>query len=166
MNDCIRRIFTFNRWESVRYLRLSFGHPSLTEIFESRSAKFFRMLPALRNPTLKHLYELALLRSWFDLSFFFLSFLCIFFSLSFLTLVSSMLLCALSLMTNKRYYSWKTTKWEKCMDFQNHPKGERLGLWRQGFWRGILSPMLNDMQTHAPEAPTIFSSALRLHLDQ
>ena len=29
VNDCIRRIFTFNRWESVRYLRLSFGHPSL-----------------------------------------------------------------------------------------------------------------------------------------
>ena len=34
LNDCIRRIFTYNRWESVRYLRISFGYPSLTEIFK------------------------------------------------------------------------------------------------------------------------------------
>ena len=62
VKDCIRRFFTFNRWESVRYLRLSFNCPSLSEIFESRSAKFFTLLPALRNPTLKRLHELALMR--------------------------------------------------------------------------------------------------------
>ena len=60
LNDCIRRIFTYNRWESVRYLRISFGYPSLTEIFEKRSTKFLQQLPSLRNPTLKHLHELTL----------------------------------------------------------------------------------------------------------
>ena len=51
LNDCIRRIFTYNRWESVRYLRLSFGFPSLIEIFESRSRKFSKQLLTLGNPT-------------------------------------------------------------------------------------------------------------------
>ena len=58
LNDCIRRVFTYNRWESVRFLRLSFGFPSLTEIFESRSRKFLKQLPTLGNPTLKCLHTL------------------------------------------------------------------------------------------------------------
>ena len=40
LNDCIRRIFTYNfynKCESVRYLRLRLGYLSLTEIFENRS---------------------------------------------------------------------------------------------------------------------------------
>ena len=62
VNDCIRRVFTFNRWESVRYLRQSFGYPSLSETFEKRSSKFFNLLPVLRNPTLKYLHTLILER--------------------------------------------------------------------------------------------------------
>ena len=58
LNDCIRRIFTYNRWESVRYLRLSFGFPSLIEIFENRSRKFLKQLPTLGNPTLHRLHTL------------------------------------------------------------------------------------------------------------
>ena len=61
LNDCLRRIFTYNRWESVRYLRISFGYPSLTEIYEKRSSTFLQQLPSLRNPTLKHLYKLTLM---------------------------------------------------------------------------------------------------------
>ena len=61
LNDCLRRIFTYNRWESVRYLRISFGYPSLTEIYEKRSSRFLQQLPSLRNPTLKHLYKLTLM---------------------------------------------------------------------------------------------------------
>ena len=60
LNDCIRRIFTYNRWESVRYVRISFGYPSLTEIFEKNSTRFLRQLPSLCNPTLEHLYKLTL----------------------------------------------------------------------------------------------------------
>ena len=59
LNDCIRRIFTYNRWESVRYLRLSFGFPSLIEIFENRSRKFLKQLPTLGNPTLHRLHTLC-----------------------------------------------------------------------------------------------------------
>ena len=58
LNDCIRRIFTFNRWESVQYLRLSFGYPSLVEIFESRSRKFLKQLSLLGNSTLEYLQKL------------------------------------------------------------------------------------------------------------
>ena len=58
LNDCIRRIFTYNRWESVRFLRLSFGYPSLIEIFENRSRKFLKQLSKLGNSTLEYLQKL------------------------------------------------------------------------------------------------------------
>ena len=58
LNDCIRRVFTFNRWESVRFLRLSFGYPSLIEIFENRSRKFLKQLSMLGNFTLDCLQKL------------------------------------------------------------------------------------------------------------
>ena len=47
MNDCnvalnnsIRRIFSYNRWESTRHLRQQLSFPNITEIFHSRSRKF------------------------------------------------------------------------------------------------------------------------------
>ena len=58
LNDCIRPIFTYNRWESVRFLRLSFGYPSLIEIFENRARNFLKRLSVLGNPTLKRLKQL------------------------------------------------------------------------------------------------------------
>ena len=42
LNDCIRKIFTFNRWESTRMLRTSFGYNSVTEIFAMRKRTFER----------------------------------------------------------------------------------------------------------------------------
>ena len=57
-NDSIRRIFGYNRWESVRYLRLSCNYPSLTDIFWKRSRIFHQRLPSLGNPTLRFLSEL------------------------------------------------------------------------------------------------------------
>ena len=33
VNDAIRKIFSFHRWESIRYLRGYFGYKSLTDIF-------------------------------------------------------------------------------------------------------------------------------------
>ena len=58
LNDCFRRIFGYNRWESTRFLRLSFGYPSLTDIFHKRSRKFAARLPSLRNDTLRFLSTL------------------------------------------------------------------------------------------------------------
>ena len=33
INDAIRKIFSFNRWESVRHLRESFGYKSIYKLF-------------------------------------------------------------------------------------------------------------------------------------
>ena len=47
MNDCnialnngIRRIFSYHRWESTRHLRQQLSFPNVTEIFHARSRKF------------------------------------------------------------------------------------------------------------------------------
>ena len=49
VNDAIRRIFGFNRWESIRTLRESFGFQSVTEIFARRKEAFCQRLPRLGN---------------------------------------------------------------------------------------------------------------------
>ena len=40
LNNGICRIFSYNRWESKRYLRQQLSFPSITEIFHSCSRKF------------------------------------------------------------------------------------------------------------------------------
>ena len=60
LNDCIRRIFSYNRWESVRFLRLSIGYPSLVEIIDARSRRFFKRLPTIANSALSRLVDLNL----------------------------------------------------------------------------------------------------------
>ena len=52
LNDAIRKIFGFNRWESTRFLRASFGYPSITEIFEERYQRFMSGITHTRNLTL------------------------------------------------------------------------------------------------------------------
>ena len=42
LNDSIRRIFSFQRWESTRQLRQQFSFPNIYEIFESRRNSFTR----------------------------------------------------------------------------------------------------------------------------
>ena len=49
VNDALRFIFGFNRWESVRQLRESFGYKSLTELFELAKKKFNMSLLNHRN---------------------------------------------------------------------------------------------------------------------
>ena len=41
LNDCIRRIFSYNRWESVRVLRQQLGFPNVTDIYQTRRRRFF-----------------------------------------------------------------------------------------------------------------------------
>ena len=52
LNDAIRRIFSFHRWESVRTLRQQFGYQDLFTIFALRRRNFFATLPLLRNQTI------------------------------------------------------------------------------------------------------------------
>ena len=45
INDALRLIFGYNRWESVRALRDSFGCKSMTDIFGLARKNFFERLP-------------------------------------------------------------------------------------------------------------------------
>ena len=55
LNDCIRKIFSYDRWESTRHLRLSHGYDSITEIFYNRRSSFLRNIKNTGNPVLMQL---------------------------------------------------------------------------------------------------------------
>ena len=59
LNDCIRRIFSYNRWESVRFLRMSFGYPSITDMFFERARRFQSRFSLTRNVSLIQLQILS-----------------------------------------------------------------------------------------------------------
>ena len=54
INDALRFIFGYNRWESVRTLRQSFGYKSL-EIFHRAKTKFDASLISHGNPVIQHI---------------------------------------------------------------------------------------------------------------
>ena len=51
-NDAIRRIFSFNRWESVRHLRESFGYRDIYSIFAQRKRSFLHRFRLTNNSIL------------------------------------------------------------------------------------------------------------------
>lgn len=52
INDAIRKIFSYNRWESVRTLRQAFNYDSLSEIFHKSSKRFLHSIKMSRNHVL------------------------------------------------------------------------------------------------------------------
>ena len=58
LNDAIRKIFSYNRWESVRFLRTQLGYKSVYEIFECSKNKFLNSLSSHHNATLSRLYTM------------------------------------------------------------------------------------------------------------
>ena len=60
LNDAIRKIFSFNRWESVCFLRESFGYQSLTEIFAKASHNFLVSIANHENAILRQIYRVTL----------------------------------------------------------------------------------------------------------
>ena len=58
LNDAIRKIFSFHRWESVRTLRESFGYKSLIELFEQSRRSFLLSLRSHPNSALRFLSHL------------------------------------------------------------------------------------------------------------
>ena len=56
LNDAIRRIFSYNRWESIRTLRKQLGYNDLTTIFAIRRRKFYAKIPHMHNETVLALY--------------------------------------------------------------------------------------------------------------
>ena len=55
LNDAIRKIFGYNRWQSIKDIRESFGFLSVTEIFAKRKSKFELSLPHSGNSLLTFL---------------------------------------------------------------------------------------------------------------
>ena len=60
LNNAVRKIFSYNRWESIRTLRESMSHKSLIELFAESRRKFFMSLPDHHSPTLRFLSHLNL----------------------------------------------------------------------------------------------------------
>ena len=59
LNDCIRKIFGFHRWESTRELRKSLGYESITEIFAMRNSRFLNGISRTGNSVLIQLESLS-----------------------------------------------------------------------------------------------------------
>ena len=58
LNDSIRKVFTYNRWESTRHLRCSFGYDSVSEMFAKRGRSFRHKIQFTRNLVLISLLAL------------------------------------------------------------------------------------------------------------
>ena len=57
LNDSIRRIFSYNRWESIRSLRQQLGYQDLYTIFATRRRNFFNNFRYLRNHSILTLWK-------------------------------------------------------------------------------------------------------------
>ena len=55
INDALRLVFGYNRWESVRSLRESFGYKSLVEIFQHAKNKFNASILCHHNPIISRI---------------------------------------------------------------------------------------------------------------
>ena len=55
LNNAIRQIVTYHRWESIRSLRDNFGYKSLTDIFTATKTKFITQLMSHHNNIINRL---------------------------------------------------------------------------------------------------------------
>ena len=60
VNDSIRRIYSYNRWESTRSLRQQLGFPNVYEVFESRKRSFLAKNSEIQNHVIRELTSFAL----------------------------------------------------------------------------------------------------------
>ena len=60
INDAIRKIYSYQRWESVRVLRQSAGFPGIYDIFSRRSEAFLKRNLKSTNQVIVHLTTLIL----------------------------------------------------------------------------------------------------------
>ena len=63
LNNAIRRIFSYNRWESIRTLRQQLGYRDLTTTFAFRTRGFYAKIPSMQNETVIALYQFLLSES-------------------------------------------------------------------------------------------------------
>ena len=57
LNDSIRRIFSYHRWESIQSLRQQLGYQDLYTIFATRRRNFFNNFRYLRNHSILTLWK-------------------------------------------------------------------------------------------------------------
>ena len=55
VNDCIRKIFGFNRWTSIRSLRSQMGYKGIEEILATQRRRFDHALSSSPNALVKSL---------------------------------------------------------------------------------------------------------------
>ena len=60
MNNAIRRIFGFRRWQSIRQLRECYGFKSIEFMFARAKSKFLNSLPYHSNGMLRFLSHLEI----------------------------------------------------------------------------------------------------------
>ena len=53
LNNAIRRIFSYNKWESTRQLRQQLNFPNVIEIFRNRRTKFLKKCSELDNDVIR-----------------------------------------------------------------------------------------------------------------
>ena len=59
VNNAIRHIFTYHRWQSIRVLRESFGYKSLSDIFAASKRKFVAKLSSHNNHVISQLANIS-----------------------------------------------------------------------------------------------------------
>ena len=59
INDAIRRIFSYHRWESIRTLRTCFGYQDLYTLFAFRRRSFRTKLPLMGNAVVSVLHDIV-----------------------------------------------------------------------------------------------------------
>ena len=68
LNDSIRLIYSYNRWESTRCLRKELKFPNIIEIFHSRKKSFVENVRKMNNSVVRFLVRRSLMNSWPNLS--------------------------------------------------------------------------------------------------
>ena len=53
LNDAIRRVFSYQRWESIRQLRQTMGYPNIYDIFSRQSKRFLDANLKSRNSVIR-----------------------------------------------------------------------------------------------------------------
>ena len=57
LNDCIRKIFGFNRWTSIRSLQEEMGYSAIEDVFALQKRKFEHNLKSIPNAVVKSLAD-------------------------------------------------------------------------------------------------------------
>ena len=53
LNDAIRKVFSYQRWESIRHLRQTMGYPNIYDIFSRQSTRFINANLKSRNNVIR-----------------------------------------------------------------------------------------------------------------